>query len=262
VIGRRATVDVVAMLTGLLALAIVFSPPSQAESKQLLVSSSAAGPFRDHLAMPLFAGTGPFVPHDEASRTFYVLNNSQQVARTTVAVVNRAASGDLEDALTFEVDIEGTTTSGALPGPGAEKCDLVATGPNLQPGDRQAVAISLAVADLEGQVGMNEAASLDFVVTLTHAGADGHVEVCGEQAGAGSEAGAEPDVPAEHCQRDVVVTAVGDPTCAPTAIAAGTSYGGSEPRHPAVAAGLAGVLITTGAGLVLWAGRRRRDAVV
>lgn len=103
---------------------------------------------------------------------------------------------------------------------------------------------------------MRQAASLDFVVTLTQTGETGWVEVCGEQAEAEPEIkgdqGSGPD-----CTRDVVVTTTGTPTCVPTAVDAGATYGGGEPRDAATVAGLAGVLITL--GLVLWADRRRRN---
>jgi len=264
VTGRHATrgaAGVGGILAGLLGLTIVVSPPSQAESKQLLVSNTPAGPFSDNLATPLFADTGPWVPNDRASRTFYVKNNSQDVARTTVAVVNRSGPGDFVDALTFDVDLEGTTTTGALPAAGSEDCGLVATGPNIGPGELQAVDISMAVADLEGQQGMNHAASLDFVVTLTQSGPDGQIDVCGAQAEAEPEVRGvqDHDEDADQCQRDVVVTAVGDPTCVPTVVAAGTSSDGTEPREPAVVAGWAGVLLAIGGSLVIWASRRRRD---
>lgn len=254
-------------------LVVLATSPAQAEPKQLLVAGSAQGPFRDNLATPLFAGTGRLVPLDSATSTFYVKNNGKQTARTTVAVVNRGGSNAFEDALTLDVDIDGTASVATVPAPGGKGCSLVTTGPSLAPGAVQAVDIGLTVADLDGQVGMDQAASLDVVVTLSQVGPRGQVKVCGEQATA------EPEVKGEQatdggdadgeaggdgvvadCARDVVVTVAGDPTCVPTAVAAGrgAAYGGGEPRDPATVAGLAGLLAAAGASLVLWAGRRRR----
>jgi hypothetical protein len=249
---------VVALAAVLLAL---LSAPSQADPKKLLVSNTATGPFRDNLATPLFDGAGRFVPLDEASSTFYVKNNSKQTARATLAVVNRGGSNDFEDALTFDVDIDGTAASGAVPEVGSKGCSLITTGPSIAPGKVQAVDISLAVADLQDQVGMDQAATLDFVLTLTQTGKNGQVEVCGEQATAQPEVkGAQGG--RSDCRRDVVVTVAGDPTCVPTAVDAGRaghpSYGAGDPRSALAVTGMAGLLAGLGAGLVLWANRRRR----
>ena len=263
-VRRTALAGIVALALAAVMVALL-GTPSQAEPKKLLVSNSVNGPFRDNLASPLFAGDDPFVPLDAATSTFYVKNNSKQTARTTLAVVNRGGTNEFEDALTFDVDIDGTTSSGAVPEVGANGCSLITTGPSIAPGKVQSVDVSLAVADLEGQVGMDQAASLDFVVTLSQVGPKGQVKVCGEQATAQPEVkGAQgtegqQGEQGEQCRRDVVVTAAGTPTCVPSAVAAGVpSYGAGQPRQPATVAGLAVVLLATGAGLVLWATRRRR----
>lgn len=270
-------VAVAALLVGLL------SAPSQAEPKKLLVSSSATGPFRDNLATPLFDDAGPFVPLDEASSTFYVKNNSKQTARATLAVVNRGGTNEFEDALTFDVDIDGTTTTSTVPAPGSPGCSLVLTGPSIAPGAVQGIDLSLSVADLQGRAGTDQAASLDFVVTLSQIGPKGQVKVCGEQAtaqpevkgaqgngsgngsgdgsgdGSGNGQGDGGDAAAD-CDRDVVVTVAGAPTCVPTAVDAGgdAPYGGGEPRSPQVVLGLVLVVLGAGAVLVGWLNRRRR----
>ncbi len=110
---------VVALAVVPLALTAVVLPlvsPSQAVAKNLLVSNSADGPFRDHLSTPLFKGEGPFVPHDRAHNTFYVKNNSNDTARATLAVVNHGASSGFENALRFDVDIEGAKATGSSAG--------------------------------------------------------------------------------------------------------------------------------------------------
>lgn len=268
---RRASLGAFLVVAMTAVAVMTLGSPAQAEPKTLLVSSSASGPFRGNLATPLFAGQGKLVPRGAASSTFYVRNSSQEMARTTVALVNRGRSNDFESALTFGVDIDGTAVAGTVPVPDTPDCRMVTTGPNIAPGGVQAVDISLAVADLPGQVGMNQAASLDFVVTLTQTGSNGWVEVCGEQAvaevevkgeegnatggGTTGPAGSSDDAP--DCDRDVVVTALGAPTCVPTAVDAGATYEG-PPRGPREIAVLAGVLIATGAGMVLLAGLRRR----
>ncbi len=264
-------VAVVALLVGLL------SSPSQAEPKKLLVSNAAHGPFRDNLATPLFDDDGPFVPLDEASSTFYVKNNSKQAARATLAIVNRGGTNEFEDALTFDVDIDGTTTTSTVPAPGSPGCSLVLTGPSIAPGGVQGIDLSLAVADLQDQVGTDQAASLDFVVTLSQVGPQGQVKVCGEQAtaqpevkgaqGHGSGSGSGPGNGGDgsgdggDCQRDVVVTVAGPPTCVPTAVDAGGTapYGGGESRSPLVVIGLA--LLLAGVGAVLRSRRVPENAL-
>lgn len=264
---RRAAPTAFALLGLIATLIITMASPSSADPKKLLVSSSANGPFQSNLATPLFKDSAKFVPLDEATSTFWVKNNSKQTARTTVSVVNRGTTNDFEKALTFDVDIQGTTSSGTVPAPGSPGCSLVTTGPSIAPGKVQRVDVSLAVADLQQQIGMDQAASLDFVVTLTQTGKNGQVEVCGEQAVAQPEVKGEQATSdgngngstgnGEQC-RDVVVTVAGPPTCVPTAVDAGATYGGGEPRDPREIAVLSVVLVATGAGVLAWAGRRRR----
>ena len=241
-------------------LVMLLAPASQAEPKRLLVGSGPTGPFRDNLGSPLFAGTGPLVPLDDVTRTFWVKNNSRQVARATVAVVNHGGSSDFERALTFGIDIDGVTASAGVPGAHEDGCRLVTTGPSIQPGQVQAVDVRLQVGDLAQRLGTDQTASVDFVVTLSQLGRQGQVEVCGAQATA------EPtDGRGDHhqrCTNDVVVTASGTPTCVPTAVDAGrAAQDGEGPvRDPGVV-GLAGaVLVGTGTALVLLRRRRHEDA--
>lgn len=260
-IMRRTTLGAFVALAMTAVMILLLGSPSQADPKKLLVSSSVSGPFRDNLATPLFTDDAKFVPLEEAHSTFYVKNNSRQAARTTVQVVNRGATNAFEAALTLDVDIDGTSSGGTLALPGTPGCPLVITGPSIKPGAVQAVDVSLAVADLAGQVGMSQAASLDFVVTLTQTGKNGQVEVCGAQAVAqpevkGAQANSDGDGP--DCERDVVVTASGGLTCVPTAVDAGAGYGNGEPRRPLAIAVLAALLVSVGVGTVVWTARRRR----
>ena len=253
---RRFTLTAFAALTALAMLVLVLDAPSQADPKKLLVSSSATGPFRNNLAHPLFEGSGPFVPLDQVSNTFYVENNSSQPARVTVRVVNRGTTNDFERALTFDVNIRGTRTSGSVPETGSTGCHLVTTGPNIAPGGVQKVDVGLAVADLQQQIGMDQAASLDFVVTLSQVGPKGQIQVCGAQATAQPVEVKGEQATAGECAKNVVVTVAGQPTCVPTAVDAGLSY--DEPRSPAEVAGLAILLMGGGATLMWWGNRRRR----
>lgn len=261
---RRASLAAFLTVTLTAVVVIVLGSPSQAEPRKLLISNSISGPFQGNLATPLFKGAGPFVPLDEASNTVYVKNNSDQTARTTVRVVNRGRTPAFEDSLAFDIDINGISTGGTAPLPGTPGCSMVVTGPSIAPGAVQAVDIDLAVGELPARVGMNQAASLDFVVTLSQTGSNGWVEVCGEQATAQPEVKGEPgggstngDGSDPDCTREVVVTAVGTPTCVPTAVDAGATYGGGAPRGPREIALLVGLLVTTGASMVVWASRRR-----
>lgn len=254
--ARRVTLTAFAALTALAMLVLVLSAPSQADPKKLLVANSAAGPFQNNLAHPLFQGSGPFVPLDQVSSAFYVKNNSSQPARVTVQVVNRGATNDFEQALTFDVNIRGTQSSGSAPETGSPGCHLVTTGPNIAPGAVQKVDVGLAVADLQQQIGMNQAASLDFVATLSQVGPKGQIQVCGEQATAQPVEVKGEQATAGECAKNVVVTAAGKPTCVPTAVDAGLSY--DEPRSPAEVAGLALLLMGGGATLMWWGNRRRR----
>jgi hypothetical protein len=256
---RRMTLAAFAALAALAMLVLVLGSPSQADPKKLLVGNSAAGPFQNNLAHPLFDGKGPFVPLDLSTSSFWVKNNTKQTARLTVAVVNRGSTNAFEQALSFNVNVQGTQSNGMVPDPNSPGCSLVTTGPNIAPGAVQKVDVGLAVADLQQQIGQDQAASLDFVVTLSQVGPKGQIQVCGAQATAqpievkGEQATAGQQA---QCAKDVVVTVAGKPTCVPTAVDAGVSY--DEPRSPAEVAVLALLLLGGGAGLVLWGNRRRR----
>ena len=253
---RRITLTAFAALTALAMLVLVLGAPSQADPKKLLVSNAAIGPFQNNLAHPLFEGSGPFVPLDQVSNAFYVKNNSSQPARVTVQVVNRGATNDFERALTFDVNILGTQSSSSTPETGSPGCHLVTTGPNIAPGGVQKVDVGLAVADLQQQIGMDQAASLDFVVTLSQVGPKGQIQVCGAQATAQPVEVKGEQATVGECAKNVVVTVAGQPTCVPTAVDAGLSY--DEPRSPAEVAGLALLLMGGGAALMWWGNHRRR----
>jgi hypothetical protein len=257
--ARRLTLMAFAVLTALGMLVLVLTAPSQADPKKLLVANSATGPFQTNLAHPLFEGSGPFVPLDQVSNAFYVKNNSSQPARVTVQVVNRGTTNDFEGALTFDVNISGTQSTGSAPETGSPGCHLVTTGPNIAPGAVQKVDVGLAVADLQQQIGMDQAASLDFVVTLSQVGPKGQIQVCGAQATAQpAEVKGEQATAGQQgqCAKNVVVTVAGQPTCVPTAVDAGLSY--DEPRSPAEVGSLAILLMCGGATLMWWGNRRRR----
>jgi hypothetical protein len=254
---RRITLTAFAALTALAMLVLVLSSPSQADPKKLLVANSANGPYQNNLGNPLFQGKGPFVPLDQSTSSFWVKNNTKQTARLTVAVVNRGSTNEFEQALSFDVNIQGTQSGGLVPDPGAPGCSLVTTGPNIGPGATQKVDVGLAVADLQQQIGQNQAASLDFVVTLSQVGPKGQVQVCGEQATAQPTEVKGEQATAGECAKNVVVTVAGKPTCVPTSVEAGLSY--DEPRSLFEVAGLAILLVGGGAGLMLWGNRRRRE---
>lgn len=246
---------VVAVLTTLL---VMLASTSHAEPKQLLVGNSPTGPFNGNLSRPLFHGEGPYVPRDRVTSTFWVKNNSHQVARATLAVVNRGGSNAFEEALSFDVDIDGVHSTASLPAPDRDGCRLITTGPDIEPGAVQAVDVTLLVADLEQQVGMKQAASVDFVVTLSQLGNNGQVKVCGDQAEADPPdvKGAQTD--SGQCTDDVVVTVVGTPTCVPTVVDAGRAAPSGGPVRDAGVVGLAaGVLLGTGVLLLTWGSRRR-----
>lgn len=240
---------------------VLLGSPSGAEPKKLQISSAAEGPFRDNLVTPLWQGEGPLVPRDEVDASFFVKNNSGQSARATLAVVNRGRTNAFEQALTFEIDIDGTRATSTVPTTGSPGCTLITTGPTIAPGGVQGIDVSLAVADLAEQVGTARAASLDFVVTLSQVGPRGRTEICGEQAAAQPEVkgeqqtaggGRDPD-----CERDVVVTLSGSPTCVPTVVDAGATYADGDPRSPRTALPLAVLLLATGVGMAVLAARRR-----
>jgi len=232
------------MLATLLLAAV--TGPAHADEPRMLVSRSASGPFTDQLAGPLLTGVGRVVPLDETTGTFYVKNATSASARTTVAVVYRGESNDLTGGLAVTVDAGGPRTTGSLP-PDGRPCDLVVTGPTVAPGEVQAVAVGVAVGDLEGQRGMGQRFSLDLDVTMSHLGRSGAVAGCGEQAAA-----AEPTGP--DCTSTAVVTLTGTPRCVPSAVDAGL-----VPRDPATAvAESAAWIVVAGGLLLLLAARRRR----
>lgn len=266
---RRVAPPVLTVLALAAAVVVSGAPGSRADEPRLLVATTAQGPFRAQLSAPLFEDVGLLSPRDVASAGFWVRNGSQEAVRTTVAVVRRGPDSDLARALTFDVDVSGTRSSGSVPSPEDPQCQLVTTGPSLRPDEVQQVAVDLEVADLPAQVATAQAAAFDVVVTLTPVGGNGEVEVCGEQAQAhpetevaGEQATGEqapPGAPAS-CGRDVVVTTVGRPTCVPVAVAAGSApgeaaYGAARPATGV--AGTAVLLVAAGAVLLLWSTRRR-----
>ena len=246
---RPAVPRLVAGLLLVVSLAVA-TGPAQARDAGLLVSRSASGPYADQLPGPLLDDVGRVVPLDSASGTFYVKNSSPEVARTTVAVVNRGARNELTGSLTVTLDVDGTTVTGMLP-PDGRRCDLVTTGPDLAPGAVQPVDVALRVGDLTGQRGTAQRLALDVDVTLSHLGGGDDVAVCGEQAADGP--------PAADCERTAVVTLAGDDRCPPTAVDAGLHDGLGMPRDPAAVAGTIVTLLVLG-GLLVAARRRRRAA--
>jgi hypothetical protein len=246
---RPAVPRLLAGLLLLLSLAVV-TGPAQARDAGLQVSRSESGPYADQLSGPLLSGIGRVVPLDTAGGTFFVRNASPRVARTTVAVVNRGDRDALTGALSLSVDVGGTTVTGTLP-PDGERCDLVVTGPDLEPGAVQPVAVDLEVGDLHGQRGTDEQLALDVDVTLTQLGGSDGVAACGEQASAGPS-------PAADCERTAVVTLAGDDRCPPTAVDAGLEEGPWLSREPATVAGSILTLVVVGGMLLLGAQRRRR----
>ncbi|QBR92164.1 hypothetical protein [Nocardioides euryhalodurans] len=244
-------------IPALLAPLLLTAPPAYAEHAELLVSTSPDGPFRTQLSQALFHDAGPFVPRTGATRTYYVKNTSPHVARTTVSLVDTAGSNAFEQALTFELAVGDTVSTGAL---GGAVCHLLATGPDLAPGEVQAVQVGVSVADLAGQQGMRAQATLDLVTTLSQVGPSGEVDVCGVQATTTEDATTTQDAPDdEDCERAAVVTVSGSASCVPVAVDGGVP----EPATPAAGArtvaGAATVLVALGALLLIWGGRRRTD---
>ena len=88
-----------ALLLGLACSPLLVSSPAEAGDSGVQVSMSPTGPFRDQLHRQLFAGTGKLVPGDRVTRTFYVRNDSDVVARTTVAVSGSGKGSELADSL-------------------------------------------------------------------------------------------------------------------------------------------------------------------
>lgn len=254
-----------ALLLGLACSPLLFSTPAQAGDNGVQVSTSASGPFRDQLHRQLFAGAGKLVPGDRVTRTFYVRNGSDVVARTTLAVSDSGPRNDFSDAIDVSVDLGEVSSSGPLQ-PDDPSCTLTTTGPNLAPGAVQAVEVTLGFGDATGARASAKRASVDLLVTLTQVGETGVVETCGEQANAepvGDEGdGKEGD---DTCAQGAVVTVTGNPSCVPTAVAAGDSR--DQQAHPSLreritrSAFPALLLLAVGGGLVMgaWPLARRRS---
>lgn len=254
---RIATAVGVVLLTALLS-ALLVSSPSQAEPKKLKVSSSATGPWSDHLTTPLFEGDGPFVPADAVPDRFYLKNDSQQPARATLAVVNRGSSNAFAQALSFTTDIGGVRSTVPVYADSKTKCKTYVTGPSIPAGGVQPVDVTLNFGDVAGQVAMNEQAGVSFVLTLSQVGPKGKVDICGVQARA---------EPATACAgaTNTVVAVLGTATCpqvkgvqASRAAAGGTLAATGAPRGVGTLGALGVALLAGGAGLLV-VRRRRAD---
>ena len=103
-----------ALLLGLACSPLRVSSPAEAGDSGVQGSMSPTGPFRDQLHRQLFAGTGKLVPGDRVTRTFYVRNDSDVVARTTVAVSGSGKGSELADSLAVSVDLGNVSSSGSL----------------------------------------------------------------------------------------------------------------------------------------------------
>jgi hypothetical protein len=179
---RAATVAGLALLAGLVA-ALLLSSPTQADPKKLLVSSTgAAGSWANHLTRPLFEGHGPFVPRDQVPDRFYLKNNSNQPARATLAVVDRGSRNNFEELLSFTVNVGGVESDVPVFVDSKKKCKSYVTGESIPPGGVQPVDVTLRFVDATGQIGMDQTASVDFVLTLSQVGPQGKVDICGAQA--------------------------------------------------------------------------------
>lgn len=245
-------------------LIILFAPVARAGGdRQLLVGESAGGPFADNLPTSLFPGR--YVPDQEVTRTFWVKNNSTDLARTIVTVLPADSANELSDALSFDVAI-----GDAQPAPGVPELPLeclTIPGRHLDPGEVQPVEVTMRIADLEGQAGMDEVASVDLVVSLTQTAGTGDIDICGDEGEqetddpGGSDPGPGSDGQPD-CTHDVVVSTGGTPTCVPTSVPAGSGsgYGGGGARDPETAGGWALALMGGGAALLLASRRRRREA--
>lgn len=252
------------LLIGLVG-ALLMSSPTQAEPKKLKVSSSEAGPWGDNLTRPLFENLGPFVPMDSVPDRFFVKNNSNQPARATLAVIDRGAGNEFEQLLSFTASVGGETTEIPAFVDSKKKCKTYVTGDSIAPGAVQPVDVTLNFADTDGQVAMDQTASVEFVLTLSQVGPKGKVDICGVQAVA---------EPYELCSqpRSAVVNVLGRSSCAqvkgvaafadpgagsgPDGVAAGTLAGTGAPRDVATLLGIATVLL--GSGALLLVVRRRR----
>ena len=249
---RIATAVGVVLLTALMS-ALLIPSPSQAEPKKLKVSSTATGPWSDHLTTPLFEGDGPFVPADAVPDRFYLKNSSNQPARATLAVVDRGATNAFEQNVTFTTDIGGVTSTVPVL---KTKCKTYVTGPSIPAGGVQPVDVTLNFADVTGQVAMNEQASVDFVLTLSQVGPKGKVDICGAQAMA---------EPYTECasKNKTVVTVLGVASCPQVkGVEASRADGGTlattgAPRGAGTLGALGLALLAGGAGIL---GVRRRRA--
>ena len=274
-IARR--IGTILFLLGLACSPLAFSVPAEAGDSGVQVSTTPTGPFRDQLHRQLFAGAGKLVPGDRVTRTFYVRNDSDLVARTTLEVSDSGPRNGFSDALDVSADLGGVSTDGPLH-TGDPDCSLTVTGPNLAPGAVQAVDITVDFRDVVGTAAAAQRASLDLLVTLSQVGETGVVEVCGEQATSdpvdddpldgGPDDGTNSDPRDDgdaRCDQGAVVTVAGNPSCVPTSVAAGAHEGG--PTEPTVREQItrsaipALLLLGLGGGLVIgaWPMARRRS---
>jgi len=264
-IARR--IGTILFLLGLACSPLAFSVPAEAGDSGVQVSTTPTGPFRDQLHRQLFAGAGKLVPGDRVTRTFYVRNDSDLVARTTLEVSDSGPRNGFSDALDVSANLGGVSTDGPLH-TGDPDCSLTVTGPNLAPGAVQAVDITVDFRDAATMVAMDQRASLDVLVTLTQVGGTGVIETCGEQATADpvSNDGQSNDDQSggDACRDGAVVTVTGTQSCVPTAVAAGGRK--SQQAEPTVREQItrgafpALVLLGIGGGLVIgaWPAARRR----
>ncbi len=256
-----------ALMLGLACSPLLVSAPAEAGDAGVQVSTSPTGPFRDQLHRQLFAGTGKLVPGDQATRTFYVRNDSDVVARTTVAVSGSGQQNELADSIDVSVDLSDVSSSGPLE-TDDPSCTLTATGPNLAPGEVQAVEVALEFDDVTGTRAAAQRASLDLLVTLTQVGETGVIETCGEQATADpvpndDDPGSDSDD--DRCDQGAVVTVTGTPSCVPTVVDAGQAR--DHWAHHSIRDGVtrsaftALLLLAVGGGLVIgaWPLTRRRS---
>ena len=277
-IARR--IATVLFLLGLACSPLAFSVPAEAGDSGVQVSTSPTGPFRDQLHRQLFAGTGKLVPGDRVTRTFYVRNDSDVVARTTIAVSDSGPRNDFSEGIDVGVDLGTVSSSGPLQTDDPD-CTLTTTGSNLAPGAVQGVEVTLDFRDVTGTRGTAQRASLDLQVTLSQVGDGGVVETCGEQATDDTDDPDDQGAPDDQgdqggntgngnvddtCRQGAVVTVIGSQSCVPTAVDAGGREGpGAEPTvreqitHSAFPTL---VLLGIGGGLAIGAwplARRRRE---
>jgi LPXTG-motif cell wall-anchored protein len=250
---RVATAGAVAAVATL-APVLLLSSPSQAEPQRLKVSTSATGPWSDHLATALFDGAGAFVPQDSVTDTFYVKNDSHQPARATLTVLDRAAGNDFERGLAFTASIGGVTSDAPVVVDTTTSCRAYVSGPRIPPGGVQEVGVTLEFGDVTGKVAMGQQAGLAFVVTLSQVTPAGDIDICGAEEDAGP--------PAECTDPSrVVVAMAGGGDC--------TQVKGEQELDPAGdlpdtgasagAGGLAGLGLACLAGGVLLLVRRRLE---